>query len=650
MIKALLWKEWREQRPVVFTGLAVSASMPLFLIAGASTLQRHVDLADLADVMPLFLAALLWPLLAVACGAGTVSNEIGGGTIGFLLSRPASRLRVWLVKVGMGGLALLLIVGGSLGVAATFQSIAPGHGSSDVMDSLTTLSRYGVAGAFTLISVGGSVLLLFASAVFFSTFLSRALTAAAAGLVAALAVISVVFLIWSRLDLVPRFEPGLLAIELGAAGLLVLVASLFVFTRGEMLSGRRVLRTALVGSLVVLGGLVIVSLPILRAHTRLTPSAAALSDLQFVSAGNAIVATASGEHGESAQTWKIYLDGSGYERLTGRFSLKPAVSPDGEWIVYLSQRGPLGLRSEEISLRAVRTDGGADRLLATGLPGRPSYLYTVDDPVFSPDGERFAFSYDTNLIVAAMDNRPLIVEDLDNQDLRYSRVLGWTEDGAEILLISSYWIRQEGTILAAFDPDSGKTRVVFRSERRRLYSPGNGYRPEGIRLVGLTFRKDDAGPEDDSFETLLVDVRDGSVEPLCESTCFVAFDISNDLRYVAYEVCETAEPSEAEVELRLRDRHEGTDVALATVEGKVWGLTLSPSADRVAVERFGVPTGRMATLVVHRDGEIRSFDEGWVPLGWTGRSGVVLVAKYRDVGSRLAVGDADTGEIREVYP
>jgi len=649
MIKALLWKEWREQRPVVFTGLAVSVSMPLFLIAGASTLQRRLDLADLADVMPLFLAALLWPLLAAACGAGTISNEIGGGTIGFLLSRPASRLRVWLIKVGMGGVALLLIVGGSLGVAAAFRSIAPGHGSTDLVDSLTLLGEYGVVGTFTLVSVGGSILLPFASAVFFSTFLSRALTAAAAGLVAALAIISVVFLIWSRLDLVPRFEPGLLAIEFGAAGILILVAALFVFTRGEMLSGRRVLRTALIGSLIILGGMMIVSLPILRAHTRLTPSAAALSDLQIVPAGNAIVATASGEHGESAQTWKIYLDGSGFERLTGRFAGRPAVSPDGEWVVYVSQRGPMGLRSDAIQLRAVRPDGSADHPLAPEFPVGSPYWYSLDDLIVSPDGEQVVFRYDSRLIFA-MKGRPLIIKRFEDLGFRHAFVLGWTEDGSEVLLISSYWVNEEGTTLAAFNPKSGESRIVFRSDRKRVYTPRSRYRPDGIVLVALGFEGESPDPNRRRFETILVDVRDGTVEPLTESSCSVAYDTSEEARQIVYGHCPSEGAPASEVEIRVRDRVEGTDVALATVEGKVWGMTLSPSADRVALERFGGKAGRMATLVVHRNGEIRSFDEGWVPLGWTGRSGVVLVAKYRDVGTRLAVGDADTGEIREVYP
>ncbi|MBW2278855.1 MAG: ABC transporter permease, partial [Deltaproteobacteria bacterium] len=125
--RALLWKEWREQRPIVITGLVLAALMPFFLIAGASTMKRELDFNALANTMPLFLGAVVWPLLAAACGAATISSEIGDGTIGFLLSRPTSRRRVWFAKVAVAAAALLAIIVGSLGVAVVFEVVAPGQ-------------------------------------------------------------------------------------------------------------------------------------------------------------------------------------------------------------------------------------------------------------------------------------------------------------------------------------------------------------------------------------------------------------------------------------------------------------------------------------------------------------------------------------------
>lgn len=236
--RALLWKEWREQRPIVITGLVLAAMMPFFLIAGASTMKRELDLHALANTMPLILAVVMWPLLAAACGAATISSEIGDGTIGFLLSRPASRRRVWLVKVAMAALALVVIIAGSLAVVALFDAIAPGDAPESVMQQLDLVQGYDGTQTFAMVCLTGGVMLLFASAVFFSTFLSRAMTAAAAGVVTSLAIVSLIFVVWSRFDLIPRFEPGLVAVELGAAAVLILLASLYVFARGEMLSGR----------------------------------------------------------------------------------------------------------------------------------------------------------------------------------------------------------------------------------------------------------------------------------------------------------------------------------------------------------------------------------------------------------------------------
>ena len=95
MNRSLLWKEWREQRPLILTGLLVAALMPFFLIAGLSAVgNRPVHLRDLSEAMLGLYTLLLWPLFAAARGAGTVATEIGDGTLGFFLSRPGSLLRV----------------------------------------------------------------------------------------------------------------------------------------------------------------------------------------------------------------------------------------------------------------------------------------------------------------------------------------------------------------------------------------------------------------------------------------------------------------------------------------------------------------------------------------------------------------------------
>ena len=92
MVRALVWKEWREQRAVVLAGLLLAVALPPFLLAGMSLMGSRVDVTGLAQALPVVYAGLLWPLFAAAAGAGTIAAEVGNGTLGFLLSRPASVL------------------------------------------------------------------------------------------------------------------------------------------------------------------------------------------------------------------------------------------------------------------------------------------------------------------------------------------------------------------------------------------------------------------------------------------------------------------------------------------------------------------------------------------------------------------------------
>ena len=651
--RALLWKEWREQRPVVITGLVLSVMMPLFLIAGASTMKREIDLNALAGSMPLFLGIVVWPLLAAACGAATISSEIGDGTLGFLLSRPVSRRRIWLTKVAVAAVALLVIIVGSLGVAMLFEAIAPGQASESVIRSLLLMGRdLDVGETFALVFLAGSLLLLLASAVFFSTFLSRAMTAAAAGVVTSMGIISLIFVVWSRFDLMPRFEPGLVAAELGAAAVLILLASLYVFARGEMLSGRGVLRYATLGLLAAIAGLVVVSVPAFVAHMRLTPTDAMLIDPRIVPAGNAAVATAMTNDGGSSQSWAIYFDGSGYQRLSPRLTGQPTVSPDGEWVAYLSQRGPLGLRSDTVSLRAAKMDGGGDRLLAAGLPA-PLYLGAIYGLHFSPGGDRVALTYDHRvLVVASMSGEEPVSTALKTLGLEYAQVYGWTEDGTEVVVGSPGWRRIDGTAILAVNPDTGDVRVVFESDLGRAYIPDPPRSSSGLRLLPLALVEQGEDRSTTVIHMKIVDIRTGEVAVTYRAGCGVGVDISEDAERLVYWVCRSDDEDEHRSQVRFRDLSEGTDLATVDLEGRVWRMQLSPNGEWAAV-LYSVENGDpVAPAAVHVSGRIQTFEPGWSPLGWSGRTGVVLVKEGKDYGGvrELAVADVETGEMRLVYP
>jgi ABC-type transport system involved in multi-copper enzyme maturation permease subunit len=647
-----LWKEWREQRPIVITGLVLAAMMPIFLIAGASTMKRELDLQGLANTMPLILAVVMWPLLAAACGAATISSEIGDGTIGFLLSRPASRRRVWFAKVAVAALALVVIVVGSLGVAALFDGIAPGSAPQSVMQQLDLIQGYDGVQTFGMVGLAGGVILLFASAVFFSTFLSRAMTAAAAGVVTSLGIVSLIFVVWSRFDLMPRFEPGLVAVELGAASVLILLASLYVFARGEMLSGRGALRYATLGLLAAIAGLVVVSVPAFVAHTRLSPADAVLMDPRITPAGNAVVTTAIGTDGGSAQSWAIYFDGSGYERLTPRLTGQPTVSPDGEWVAYLSQRGPLGLRSDTVSLRAARVDGSEDRLLAAPLPV-PLYFGVIDDIHFSPDGARVALAYDRGvLVVASMSGEQPVFKELDTLGLPHAKVYGWTEDGTEIVVGSPGWKRLEGTAILAFNPNTGDVRVVFESDLHRAYIPNPPHTSSGLRLLPLALIEQGEDNSTIAIHMNVVDVRSGEVTATYRAGCGIGIDISDDAERMVYGVCRSDDENDFRAQVRFRDLSDGTESAAVDLDGRIWSMHLSPDGEWVAITYTSENQGPLAPMAVHVSGRIQAFDEEWSTLGWSGRTGVVLAKYGKDLGGvrELAVADVETGEMRRVYP
>ena len=217
--RALAWKEWREQRPVVLAGVLISIATPFIMIACTALTGGRLDLADMAEVLPAIFAALWLPVFAAAAGGGTIASEHGDGTMGFLLSRPVPRARIWSVKMTIGAASILAILAASLLVTWVFGRVAhAGEGWSWIPEIVgRALEGQAILAALSAIT------LLFAASVFFSTFLSRAMNAVFAGIVSSMAMMMFLFVIWSRLDIMPRLEPGLFVLEL------VLAAVAFLF-------------------------------------------------------------------------------------------------------------------------------------------------------------------------------------------------------------------------------------------------------------------------------------------------------------------------------------------------------------------------------------------------------------------------------------
>ena len=635
MTRALFWKEWREQRAVILTGVLVTAVMPFFLLAGASMRPRGLPLKDLSEILPGFYGILLWPLIAAAAGAGTIAGEIGEGTLGFLLSRPVSRLRVWTVKVLVGAGAAATVAMGSLLVAWSLTLVA-GPTSRSTLPSLSVGSEMSLG----WLSIVGSSFLIFSASVFFSTVVSRAMTAAAAGLTAALILLGGLTMLWSRIDLMPRLEPGWISLEVGIAGVLILLASLALFSRGEMLRGSGARKAAVLAGLLAVAGIGLVTAPVAFSMMRLTPEKAVLNDPTLSPARDAVVATATNAEGGSPQVWMIPTDGSGMTRLTGRLTWMAKWSPDGEWLAYVSARGPLGLRADGLEVRVVRADGLEDHAVTDRLDRLHRGPLESGALHFSPDSGRIAFLFAGNLRV--VDRRGLGEESFRVGPLVNPWILGWTQDGSGVLLLDPAWQGERPARLAVHHLQAGGLRILV-EEEDRLWLPW-WESPQFTTVLPLVASGREEGVG--GHRLLLVDLDDGSIETVVENRCSQSARLSDDGRFLAYARCLGKGGTDLRTELFVREVATGEERAFATPAGSVAGLHPSPRGNRVAVRQ--ALGGSTRTVIVDEEGHEVALDSDWMALGWSGRDALVVVDGYE--GRRLAVADARDGSLRPLYP
>jgi ABC-type transport system involved in multi-copper enzyme maturation permease subunit len=638
---ALAWKEWREQRPLILAALGSAVAMPFFMIAGSIVTSRKIDVSALADIMPVIFASLLWPLFAAAAGGATFASEIGDGTLGYLLSRPVSRARIWVVKVAVAACSTLLILIGSLIFACLFGIVVAG---GDATFLIRDLPRMDLAGLMTLVLVSAT-LLLFSASVFFSTFLSRAMNAAGAGLVTGLLIMAGIVLIWSRLDLIPRLEQGLLLIEIGLAGTVVLLASLYLFCRGELLGGSGGRKRGLLVGLASLAALAVVTVPAVWAQVRLSPAKALIAGLELDPSGEALFATAMAANGGSPEIWQIHADGSGIERLAGRLTFAPAVSSDGKWVAYLSMRGALGLRSDRAELRAMRTDGGDDHLVATAFNDTWT-PYQGPEIAFSPDGKRVALSRWNQLVIAPFEGGDSKLVDLSKSPIGPARMVGWTADGSEILMLSSANHGASGSALGGVNAATGEIRLIYQTNSDRVYSSLMRHGFTGWKRFPLFI--DTTPGEPGGWELALVDLRDGNAVRVNGSVCGLAANMSDDGKTLTYATCAVGPHGEFESELHTIDPEALTDRRIATLPGRAWSILMSPSKDRFLVHRFHSDNRPLPAALVSLDGGVTEIEEGWAPMGWQGRDRFILMRETPN--ARLAVGDVEGGAPRVFYP
>lgn len=637
--RALAWKEWKEQQPVVIAALLVCVAMPVVLVAGTAATGAGPDLPELSDLMPGILALLVWPLFAAAAGGATIATELGEGTLGFLLSRPVSRARIWWVKIAIGVASMLLILAGSLVVVQIFGRVArPEQGWLSLPTILSTeVLTQAVPASITATG------LLFCTSVFFSTFLSRAMNAAAAGLAAALAMIAGMFVVWSRLDIIPRLEPGLFVLELGLAGAAFLLGSLYLFCRGELLAGRGAKKRAVMVLGIAMALLAAAAIPALWAQARLSPSDAMLAEYSLNGAGDMLVATALSRKGMSPEVWMIPTDGAGLSRAAGRLTFSPVFSPDGKKLAYLSLRGVLGLRSDDAGIRIMDADGSHDTLL-TSIKGNTFMAGNAVALAFSPDGSRVALTDGLHLLIAPLQGNGPTRVDLMGTPVSGGRLVGWAREGAEVLLLASTW-KPATTTLAAVGVRDGAIRLIHHQIPGRTFFPFGWRQDRSWKTIPLLT---DSDPQaSGGFDLNLTDVENGATTPIASGVCAGAADLSEDGSLLAYATCPRTTAG-MKSSIHLMDRNTREDRVIGQIDGKAWRILISPTRDQLLIHRLRPAGGALPTVIVDTRGSTRELQAGWIPVGWQGRQRVVLADDARS--PRLSVADVSTGDVRVFYP
>jgi len=700
MLKALAWKEWREQRPVVVAGVAISAVLPFFVVA-ASMLNNDGRLDQIVEVLPVAFMAGWWPLLAAASGAITIANEEEGGTIRFLLSRPVSRINIWLVKVSLGMLAVGTVAAFSLFVVWLVNRWVPPEASVErfamLMGSLSSTIYDPIA--LTSLSI-----LLFSCAVFCSSLLNRTLTAAAAGLALALILLSGVMLVWASLSLDPTLEPQWAAFEVMLLSAGVLLASLVVFAWAELFGGpagaprgaRGAGRPLFVAAGVI--ALCVAGLPMVLADA--VPVAGDLTvDPASVSFdGRAIAMTMVSADESTTQVWLLYPDASGSGPLTGLHTLAPTPVPGKAWVAYLSRRGMTGRRGGGLDLRVARlgSNAGEDWLVYQGMPGVRQLFFKGFSYTRFFNRHKVAFANGAEITVARLDGRGSATYDVGGTPLENAVILGFTggNDEDELLFLpagADVAARGEkaATTLSAYELESGTTRVVrdlaegwfLPVQRSSEGTPSRALSEAGWeRMPVITISTSPAlelidvlTSESWVVQEFGVDLNDAGARREFERCGVVEMPASRQWarpgssggvygeEQILFGDCTERARAEA-VEtfgdaagvglIRLRGLETGDERIWplpAGWEGSISRVFLDQGQQKVLLDIRTTRGAASYAMAIDQDGTARTFPPGWIALGWIDREWLLL--KKEESGSVfIARASAASGEVRGLYP
>ena len=217
MVRAIVWKEFREQGLIGLTLLVLGSGV---LVAAAVLADPPTDGASVSDVLRFFgagrLATLLLAVTAgTVCGGALFAAEREAGTLGFLAALPASRWDIWVGKLAAGVALVVCQVGPLLFLAGLLGLVESGRAGLQLGLSALHAFVWGMLGSTIARTTLGSVGVAIPAAV----------------LAAFLYGVPVFLLFHNPRTNAPRPEGGLVLLALMFST--PLAVSAFVFTRAD---------------------------------------------------------------------------------------------------------------------------------------------------------------------------------------------------------------------------------------------------------------------------------------------------------------------------------------------------------------------------------------------------------------------------------
>ena len=669
MLRALLWKEWRTQRPLVLAGVGISALLPLAMMVGMASGARWSNSQDAAVVAAILTMLCVWPVFAAAMGATVFGSEIFDGRMQFLMSRPITRSRLWLIKLAAGFGSYLVMLVTTLAVVFAYIILSAPAGVR--LSSLLPRPRDLIDREF--LWTASVFVLLFACSAYCSMFARRALVAALGGALVAAGAAACIWLAWAPLLPESVFLWGYF-IEAGvdtglpAGALAVLIAGYWMFCRGGIFEPgwqRRLWAPLFVVALcVALVGLVPALLASVRRASELAVRAVGVTGAPALAGGEVVLPEVI-ENGLSTRLISVAVADGDRESSVAPHGTLPVVSADGDWIAYVSLGSGLGVLSGAADVRVVSADGTDDHVVIPDVPW--NWGFDGLSLLIAPNADYVAvfIARSGNLRFAPLRGGPVETVELDvGSRVGGAGIVGWAAASPPTLLYVRHITRVGAESVPArwqlrrFELPTGDDRLVVETaasgcpywlsnvsgpsaNRRRI--SGSDHIWEWLPVI--------YPGEARSVRLVLLQTTSGEAEEITDSPC-MDWGFSDDGSKFLYARCTAPEgqgPAGRSTELRVRDVSTGADERFAEIRGyehsDPYGLHLSP--DGQAMLMHSQPSrNRRGTYVVRRDGEARLIAPLYRPITWLDATRALVETLWPEI--RIAVVDIDTGEIRRI--